>query len=82
MLLIQEDIPQAWGGSTEGPVSHGPKFGSGYVEEVRVSGAEGACCGILVDKFFEVGGGMSMDTLVSEEGNHVLNPGGNRKPVE
>jgi hypothetical protein len=34
VLLIQEDIPQAWGGSTEGPVSHGPKFGSGYVKEV------------------------------------------------
>ena len=37
---------------------------------------------MFVEKFFEVGGGMSMDTLVSEEGNLVLNPGGNRKPME
>jgi hypothetical protein len=35
-----------------------------------------------VEKFFEVWGGMSMDRLVSEDGNLILNPGGNRKPVE
>ena len=79
---VREGIPQAWGGNTEGPISHGPQFGSGYVEEVRVSGAEGACCAMWVEKFFEVWGGMSMDRLVSEDGNLILNPGGNRKPVE
>ena len=40
------------------------------------------CCVTLVEKFFEVGGGTSMDRLVCEEGNLVLNPGGNQKPVE
>ena len=47
---VREGIPQAWGGNTEGPISHGPKFGSGYVEEVRVSGAAGECCVMLVEK--------------------------------
>ena len=42
--LKAEGIPQVWGGSTEGPISHGPTFGSGYVKEVRVRRAEGACC--------------------------------------
>ena len=79
---VREVIPQAWGGSTEGHISHGPKFGSGYVEAVRVRGVEGVCFVMLVENFFEVGGGMAMDTLVSEEGNLVLNPGGNGKPVE
>ena len=75
--------PQAWGSSTESPISHGPMSGSGYVEEVWVSGAEVACCVLWVKKFFEVGGGgMSMDTLVGEEGDLTLNPGGNGKPVE
>ena len=47
-----------------------------------MSGAEGACCLLWVDYFFEVGGGMTMNALVSEEGNLVLNPAGDRKPVE
>jgi hypothetical protein len=40
---VREGVLQASGGSTEGRISHGPKFGSGCVEEVGVSGAEGAC---------------------------------------
>ena len=47
-----------------------------------MSGAEGACCVMWVEKLFKVGGGMFMDTLVGEEGDLVLNPGGNQKPVE
>ena len=47
-----------------------------------MSGAEGACCVMLVEKFFEVGGGHVHGYMVSEEGNLVLNPGGNQKPVE
>jgi hypothetical protein len=36
-----------------------------------------------VEKFLEVwGGGMSMDTLVGEEGNLLFNPGGNGKLAE
>lgn len=47
-----------------------------------MSGAEGACCVLWVEEFFKVGGGMSIDALVCEEGNLVLNPGGDGKPVE
>lgn len=78
---VSEGVPQPRCSSTEGPVSRGPQPGSGDMERVSVGGAEGAGC-VLLEKFFEVGGGMSMDALVCEEGNLVFNAGGDRKPVE
>ncbi len=72
--MVQESIPQTGSSWAEGPVSHSMELGPRGFQEICWNRAEGTCRALWREKFLEVGGGVTMDTLVGEEGHLILNP--------
>ena len=72
--MIRESIPQTGSGGAESPSSHGTQLSLWWFQEMFFSRLEGPCGTLWGEKFFEVGGGISVETLMGEEGNLVLNP--------
>ena len=79
--MIGEVIPEAWGRMAEGPVAHGAQVGVRGEKKVGVWRAEGSGGRFWCNKFFEVWGGISVKTLVCEEGDLEFSPVSNGEPV-
>jgi hypothetical protein len=80
--VVGEGVPQIWGRKAEGPVSHGAEVGVWDEEKVGIGGAEASGDLFWLEKFFKVGGCISVYALVGEEGNLILCPESNGEPVK
>ncbi len=80
--MVWESIPQTGSGLGKGPIPHGAELGPGGFEEVGGSRAEGAWGSLRNEEGLEVGGGISIYTLVGEEGDLVFYPEWDGVPVE
>jgi len=67
-----QGVPQTWYRSTESSVSHGPKLGSWKVEEILMSRVCVPDLGLLGEEFLKVWWGISVNAMVSDEGNFVI----------
>lgn len=78
--MFREGIPQPRGGSVKGSIPNGAGLSPMGEETISVFGVKGTCWN-LWDEEFKVNGDIAMDALMCEEGDFVLNVGGNGKLV-